>query len=172
MDPTVSNVTITSHLLSLSPTLYSRATKGHPFLISAAKNNISNSLLSLWLSQDRIYASQAYPRFIGALVSHIPLRPTVLSVSGVPDHSQRILKILSYSLQNVVREVGFFDDTSKQWQLDLAQWKERRGTKNYTAEMARISGTGKVEEGLLFLWAMEKVNNEYACINRNTDATR
>ncbi|KAG6900288.1 hypothetical protein C0993_000261 [Termitomyces sp. T159_Od127] len=106
---------------------------------------------------DRIYASQAYPRFAGALISHIPFQPAVLNASGTPDHSQRILKILVYSLQNVVREVEFFDDTAKKWGLNLAQWKERKGTRDYTAEMARISGTGKVEEGLLFLWAMEKV---------------
>ncbi|KAG6897282.1 hypothetical protein C0992_002822 [Termitomyces sp. T32_za158] len=157
MDTAGSSVTITSHLLCLCPALYSRATKAHPFLIAAAKNNLSDSILSLWLSQDRIYASQAYPRFVGALISHIPFRPNVLSASGVPDYSQRILNILVYSLQNIVREVGFFDHTVKEWRLDVTKWKERKETRNYTAEMARISGTGNVVEGLLFLWAMEKV---------------
>ncbi|KAG6860561.1 hypothetical protein C0995_009843 [Termitomyces sp. Mi166 len=159
MDTTGSNLKITSHLLSLTPTsaLYSRATKEHPFLISAAKDSLSDRLLSLWLLQDRIYAAHAYPRFVGTLISYIPFRPPVLSASVALDHSQRILKILVFSLENVVREVGFFDDTAKEWRLDLSRWKERKGTRDYTAEMARISGTGKVEEGLLFLWAMEKV---------------
>ncbi|KAG6914227.1 hypothetical protein DXG01_001665 [Tephrocybe rancida] len=151
--------TITSHLLSLSSTssLYARATKDHPFLVSAANDNLSTGLLSLWLSQDRIYAAQAYPRFAGALISHIPFRPPTLSASTAPDYSQRVLKILVFALQNVIREVGFFDDTSELWGLDLGQWRERKGTRDYTAEMARIFGSGKLEEGMLFLWAMEKV---------------
>ncbi|KAG6836329.1 hypothetical protein H0H93_009079 [Arthromyces matolae] len=129
----------------------------HPFLVSASKNTLSDNLLSLWLSQDRIYASQAYPRFVGALIARIPFKPLVLSASASPDHSQNILKILVFALENIVREVGFFDDTAKRWQLDLSRWNERKGTRDYTAEMARISATGKLEEGLLFLWAMEKV---------------
>ncbi|KAG6810116.1 hypothetical protein H0H92_013233 [Tricholoma furcatifolium] len=157
-----------------------RATKSHPFLISASNNNLSDSLLSLWLSQDRIYAAQAYPRFVGSLISHIPFRPPILNASTSPDHSQRILKILVFALENIVREVGFFDEISEQWNFDLGRWSERKGTRDYTAEMARISGTGKVEEGLLFLWAMEKVyfdvwtavNNSLTSIPGSSSALR
>ncbi|KAG5336921.1 hypothetical protein E4T56_gene11265 [Termitomyces sp. T112] len=91
-----------------------------------------------------------------------------------------MLRILVYSLENVLREIEFFDRTAKEWRLDLARWKERKGTRDYTAEMARISSTGKIEEGLLFLWAMEKVyldtwtaiSDNLASINRPHSALR
>ncbi|KAG6831405.1 hypothetical protein H0H87_005226 [Tephrocybe sp. NHM501043] len=167
--------TITSHLLSLPSTSasYVKATQSHPFLVSAGSDNLSDGLLSLWLSQDRIYAAQAYPRFIGALINHIPFRPPILSSSAAPDHAQRVLKVLVFALQNIVREVGFFDDTSTQWGMDLNRWKERKGTRDYTAEMARISATGKLEEGLLFLWAMEKVYLDvWSTVNDNLSSTQ
>ncbi|KAF8068785.1 heme oxygenase-like protein [Lyophyllum atratum] len=155
--PADPHTSITTQLLSLSSHSYTKATKSHPFLVSAANGTLTDTLLSLWLSQDYIYAAQAYPRFVGSLISHIPFRPPTLRSSVSPDHSQRILKILVFALENIVREVGFFHDTSGKWGLDLTGWNERKGTRDYTAEMARISGTGKIEEGLLFLWAMEKV---------------
>ncbi|GLB42075.1 putative TENA/THI-4/PQQC family protein [Lyophyllum shimeji] len=151
-------MSITAHLLSTSDnSSYANATKNHPFLLAAADGTLSDTLLSLWLSQDHIYAAQAYPRFVGSLISHIPFRPSALSSSASPDHSQRTLKILVFALANIVREVEFFNNTAKEWQLDLKGWRERKGTRDYTAEMSRISGSGKIEEGLLFLWAMEKV---------------
>ncbi|RDB26129.1 hypothetical protein Hypma_006191 [Hypsizygus marmoreus] len=149
------SLSITQHLGSrTSAPVYSSATRTHPFLISAANGTLTSSSLSFWLAQDRIYAAHAYPRFIGSLIAHIPLGQNILP-SAV---SQRILDILVYALQNVLREVAFFDEIAKKWGLDLDRWQERKGTRDYTAEMARVSGTGSIEEGLLFLWAMEKVS--------------
>ena len=146
---------ITEHLLTLDTTpTYSLATKTHPFLVSASEGTLSNNLLALWLFQDRIYAAHAYPHFIGSLISRIPFDSHHLT----GEHCQRILKILTFCLENIVREVEFFDNTAKRWGLDVRGWKERKGTRDYTAEMTRISNTGRIEEGLLFLWAMEKVN--------------
>ncbi|KAG8925185.1 hypothetical protein FRC02_009875 [Tulasnella sp. 418] len=71
--------------------------------------------------------------------------------------NRRVLEILSFSLDNIVREVNFFNDVSKKWGLDIEKWDEREGTRNYLAEMARISTWGSLEDGVLFLWAMEKV---------------
>jgi hypothetical protein len=146
---------ITAHLLSIStqPT-YSSATKTHPFLTSAADGTLSNEQLSFWLCQDHIYAAHAYPRFIGSLISHIPFNQP----HPCAEHSQTILEILVSALENVVREVKFFKSTANTWGLDYEGWEERRETRDYTAEMARVSGTGRLEEGLLFLWAMEKVS--------------
>jgi thiaminase len=153
---------ITAHLLSIStqPT-YLSATKNHPFLISAADGTLSDEQLSFWLCQDHIYAAYAYPRFIGSLISHIPFNQP----HPCAEHSQAILEILVGALENIVREVKFFKSTAKTWGLDYEKWGERRETRDYTAEMARISGTGRIEEGLLFLWAMEKVSVEL-CITQ------
>ncbi|KAF9467727.1 heme oxygenase-like protein [Collybia nuda] len=146
---------ITTHLLSQSTKpSYLEATSAHPFIASAANGTLSNDLLSFWLYQDRIYAAHAYPPFIGSLIANIPFDRT--SQPNV-DASKRILDILNFSLQNIVREVEFFENTATQWGLRTDGWKERKGTRDYTAEMARISRSGSVEEGLLFLWAMERI---------------
>jgi formylaminopyrimidine deformylase / aminopyrimidine aminohydrolase len=146
---------ITAHLLSIptQPT-YLYATKTHPFLASAADGTLSKDRLSFWLYQDHIYAAYAYPRFIGSLISHIPFDQP----HPCADHSQTILRILVGALENIMLEVDFFKSTAKKWGLNLETWKERKETRDYTAEMARVAATGCIEEGLLFLWAMEKVS--------------
>jgi len=148
---------LTSHLLQLptrSP--YAAATQ-HPFLTSAAKRTLSPQLLSYWLSQDRIYAAHAYPRFIGLLISKIPFSALHAVDSPEEERNKKWLKLLSFALQNIVTEVNFFKDTAEKWGLQADGWKERKGTRDYVAEMARVSSLGTLEEGFIFLWAMERV---------------
>ena len=59
----------------------------------------------------------------------------------------------------MVKETRFFLDTAQKYGFDLDSWKERGATKAYHAEMARIASWGTLEEGLVFLWAMEKVHH-------------
>jgi thiaminase len=103
---------ITEHLLARprhNPRVL--ATETHPFLTSAAEGTLSESLLALWLYQDRIYAAQAYPRFIGSLIAHLPLdNPTSNSDEAL---LRRVLRTLTFCLENIVREVEFFDNTAK-----------------------------------------------------------
>lgn len=148
---------LTDHLVNLStvPT-YAEATK-HPFLVAAGDGTLPASRLALWLSQDRIYAGHAYPAFIGSLIASIP-RDSSHGVSSPEEQKcQHILSVLLFALQSVVREVDFFKDTAAQWGLQLDGWKERKGTKAYTAEMVKISKSGNMEDALIFLWAMERV---------------
>jgi thiaminase len=152
---------ITAHLLSIPtrPT-YLSATKNHPFLTSAADGTLSNESLSFWLHQDYIYAAYAYPRFIGSIISHIPFDRS----HPCSDQSQRVLKILVGTLQNIIREVDFFEKTASKWGLKLEKWRERKETRDYTAEMARVVASGQIEEELLFLWAMEKVSRRISYV--------
>ncbi|KIK68686.1 hypothetical protein GYMLUDRAFT_237699 [Collybiopsis luxurians FD-317 M1] len=148
---------LTDHLVSLkTPVPYESAT-GHPFLIAAGNGSLDSGLLSLWLSQDRIYAAHAYPKFIGSLIANIPFDSSHGLDSPQEKFNQRTLKLLLFCLENVVREAGFFKETAQKWNLNLEGWPERKGTRDYTAEMARISNTGNLADGLVFLWAMEKV---------------
>ena len=148
---------LTNHLLSLSTsTPYDAAIK-HEFLSSAGNGTLGNDRLAFWLAQDRIYAAHAYPRFIGALIANIPYNSLHPIQSTEELLNQRILKTLVFCLENVVREVAFFSETGQTWGLDLHVWKERRETRDYTAEMARITAGTGIEDGLVFLWAMEKV---------------
>ena len=150
-------MTLTESLLSLSTSQSYDAAIKHPFLQAAGSRNVTATLLSLWLSQDRIYAAHAYPRFIGSLISKIPFSSHHAIGDAEEERNKRILAVLTYSLRNVVREADFFLDTSKKYGLDLDCWKERPETRAYTAEMARIGSYGTLEEGIIFLWAMEKV---------------
>ncbi|KAH7925446.1 heme oxygenase-like protein [Leucogyrophana mollusca] len=173
--PTSPNKTsLTAHLLALrTQTPYAAATQ-HPFLTDAGRLVLPRARLSLWLSQDKIYAADAYPRFVALLIAKIPLGDggpgDALHTYTNPDGSQieesrnrRTLRILVGALQNIVREVGFFEDTAARWGLEIGgagdaegDWVERRGTRDYTAEMARVASLGTLEEGLVFLWAMEQ----------------
>lgn len=149
--------TLTHYLLSIPTTQPYSAANQHPFLTAARERILSSPRLALWLSQDRIYAAHAYPRFIGLLISKIPFSSHHSLESAEELSNQRILKALSYSLSNVVREAAFFRNTSEKWGLNLEGWKERKATRDYTAEMARVAVHGTLAEGLVFLWAMEKV---------------
>jgi hypothetical protein len=54
-----------------------------------------------------------------------------------------------------VRDVKFLKKTAAEFELDVHGWTERKETKDYSAELARVSS---LEEGIVFLWAMEKVS--------------
>lgn len=147
---------LTDHLNTLTtPTPYATAIS-HPFLVSAASLSLPSDRLALYLFQDRIYAAQAYPRFIAQLITKIPLDDTIHAPLAT-----RTLTLLVGCLTNVVREVAFFDTTARTYSLPVAHdyWRERRATRDYTAEMARIGALASLEDGLVFLWAMEKVTN-------------
>ncbi|KAG6332008.1 hypothetical protein ID866_7081 [Astraeus odoratus] len=162
MSVQVPPMALTSHLVSLSTPVPYEAAISHKFLVDAANLNLPHDRLAFWLSQDRIYAGQAYPRFIAQLITKIPLDSTD---GKIRDRSRRTLQVLVACLDNIVREVNFFEDTAKKYDLDIGGvkegegqiWLERKATRDYTAEMARIASLGSLEDGLIFLWAMEKV---------------
>ncbi len=141
---------LTQHLLSLDPSAYVAATK-HQFLQQAGDGTLDHSCLGFWLSQDKIYAAHAYPRFIGSLIALIPFGDSNEKLN------QRILDVLVFALTNVIREVSFFEDTATRWGLEIEGRRERKGTRDYTAEMGRIAHGTSILDGLVFLWAMEKV---------------
>jgi thiaminase len=142
---------LTHHLLSIpaNPT-YHEATR-HPFLTQAGNGTLPLSILAFWLSQDRIYAAHAYPRFIGALISRIPFHQADAIMSPREQQNQKILQVLVQCLDNIVREVDFFWDTSKKFGINMEGWIERKATRDYTAEMSRVASSGLLEEGLVFL---------------------
>jgi hypothetical protein len=149
--------TLTEHLANLTTVPpYSEAIH-HPFLLAAGNGTLPSDRLALWLSQDRIYAAHAYPSFIGSLIASIPWNSSHPLGSPGETRNQRILSVLVFCLQNIVDEVNFFRDTAAKWGLPVEGWKERKGTRDYTAEMAKISKDGDIADGLIFLWAMERV---------------
>ncbi|EMD35495.1 hypothetical protein CERSUDRAFT_124789 [Gelatoporia subvermispora B] len=155
--PSSASEKLTTHLLSLSTARpYSAATE-HPFLTAAGNATLPPSLLTLFLSQDRLYAAHAYPRFVGRLLAAVPFSSLHPIDSATERQNRQIVALLSYALQNVVREAKFFEETAESYGLELEGWRERKATRDYTAEMARVGAEGSIEDGLVFLWAMEKV---------------
>jgi len=154
--------TLTSYLVGQRTPIPYEDAISHQFLRDAASLNLPHDRLAFWLAQDRIYAGQAYPRFIAFLITKIPLDS---SDETIRDRSRRTLQVLVGCLDNIVREVNFFEDTARKYDLDIGAvkpgegqvWFERKATRDYTAEMARIASLGSLEDGLVFLWAMEKV---------------
>ncbi|KAG1816924.1 heme oxygenase-like protein [Suillus variegatus] len=145
---------ITQHLkdqATLRP-CYNAATR-HEFLTAAGTLTLSPARLAFWLCQDRIYAAHAYPRFIGLLITKIPFDGPAVE----EELNRETLALLTICLEGVIREVAFFEGVAKECKLDIDGWKERKATRDYTAEMARVASVGSLEEGLVFLWAMEQV---------------
>ncbi|KAL4067023.1 hypothetical protein V8B97DRAFT_2064763 [Scleroderma yunnanense] len=170
---------LTPYLVSQDTPVPYDAAISHQFLRDAANLNLPHDRLAFWLAQDRIYAGQAYPRFIAFLITKIPLDSTD---EKTRDRSRRTLQVLVGCLDNIVREVNFFEDTARKYDLNIGGvspgegqvWLERKATRDYTAEMAHIASLGSLEDGLLFLWAMEKVyldawTNVYSALATKSD---
>jgi hypothetical protein len=69
--------------------------------------------------------------------------------------------LIADALSNIAREAGFFEDVARRHGMQLNDWEERKATRDYTAEMVRVT-SGTFEEGIIFLWAMEKVRDARA----------
>ncbi|KAL4978186.1 transcription regulator PAB1642 [Aspergillus desertorum] len=160
---------LTAHLLSTTPTAVNRATT-HPFLRRAGSGTLAKRTLAAWLSQDRLYA-QTYVRFIGLLLSKVSL-PNTPSNPNNPNISERILGILIDALNNIHRELRFFEDVAREYGLDLntitpleesdSQMEARRKfapapiTQAYIDMfMSAASPGNSLLEGLVVLWATE-----------------
>ena len=146
---------LTHHLKALSTQRPYSAAVQHDFLTAAGSLTLSPNRLALWLSQDRIYAAHAYPRFIGLLISKISFD----APAAEEELNRETLALLTACLEGIIRKVAFFEGTAKAFGLDIEGWVERKATRDYTAEMARVASVGSLEEGLVFLWAMEQVCN-------------
>ncbi|GAA5996622.1 uncharacterized protein JCM10292_003093 [Rhodotorula paludigena] len=153
----------------------------HPFLAAAGKHELSSAKLSEWLTQDRMYALHG-----SSLISALPLSSPAHQTA-----SQSTLSLLSYALSNIHREVGFFDSLSPRFGLDLAtrptaaaggagrlegslMRTETRAYVNLLIATGAEAGRngGGMEEGLVLLWAMEKLYNQawiFAASHKPTD---
>lgn len=162
---------LTSLLVSASKPLFKAATQ-NPFLIAAGDGTLSKEKLSEWLSQDRLYA-QAYIGFIGSLFAHVQLPTQHIPFSNHSDSIHwRISHMLKGALDNIFRELKFFEDTAQQYGLDLeatsieGSFGPVQATTAYVNLFWRFSVPISEEDargsnwvllnGLIVLWATEK----------------
>ncbi|KAI1128905.1 heme oxygenase-like protein [Nemania abortiva] len=147
--------------------LYQRATQSQ-FLRLGGQGRLSRGTLSAWLSQDRLYAL-AYVRFIGGLVSRVTF-PTQVDAKGTSATLQwRILTLLQGCLAGITKELQFFEETARSYDLDLAAvGPGERGfgpnatTQGYIDLFDSFAAKPRQEEertlfeGLVVLWATEQ----------------
>ncbi|KAJ5609123.1 hypothetical protein N7528_009690 [Penicillium herquei] len=110
---------LTTWLLQSTPQSLKRATS-HPFLAAAGQGTLPKSILSQWLSQDRLYA-QSYIRFIGQLLAKIRLDSRAANpqthLAFSPEH--QAVDVLIDALVNIRTELRFFESTAAEYGLDL-----------------------------------------------------
>ena len=166
--PGFHNTPLTQMLLTHNPHLFSLATSS-PFLHSAGLGTLPKSVLSKWLSQDRLYA-QSYIGFIGALIARVHL-PHAFVKDKSTSLRWKIVKLLSSALENIHRELAFFEDAAERYGLDLeaspGHWKDGVGsgfqaasaTRQYEALFRAFGADPSMSllEGLVVLWATEQV---------------
>jgi thiaminase len=162
---------LTSRLVSVSRPLFRAATQS-PFLIAAGDGTLSKTKLSEWLSQDRLYA-QAYIGFIGNLIVHVQLPTNHVPFSRHNSSIHwRIAHTLRASLDNIFRELKFFEDTAQKYELDLEVSSREipfgpvQATTDYIILFKRFllpvnnddlhASDQVLLNGLIVLWATEK----------------
>jgi thiaminase len=162
---------LTSLLISVSQPLFRAATHSS-FLIAAGDGTLSKTKLSEWLSQDRLYA-QAYIGFIGSLLAHVQLPTKHVPFSHhISSIHWRIVHTLRASLDNIFRELKFFEDTAQKYELDLEvssteiPFSSVQATTDYIILFERFLSPADNDDlhdsdwvllnGLIVLWATEK----------------
>ena len=162
MRPRINPAGLTQRLLNLDNEAFNRATEA-PFLVVAGQGQLTKSVLSRWLSQDRLYA-QSYVSFIGALLTKIrlPVEPSPFSHPTLPD---RIVDLLTNCLTNIRRELNFFSSVASKYGLSLSHPWSRKDpyfrpsptTRAYMDFWTSVSAPSTpLIEGLVALWATEK----------------
>jgi hypothetical protein len=115
-------------------------------------------------------------QYASLLISRLPLPssppPSIASSKSKALYSA--ISLLSFSLSNVKRETDFFVQTALEHGLDLrpngfmpvinegnglGEYKEV--TRSYVDLLWGVGAGGSLEEGLVLLWAMEKVCTVY-----------
>ncbi|KAI1189076.1 heme oxygenase-like protein [Nemania serpens] len=165
----MSTQSLTESLLADSQiaSLYQRATQSQ-FLRLGGQGRLDREVLSEWLSQDRLYAL-AYVRFIGSLIPCVKF-PYEVDAKGTSATLQwRILTLLQGCLAGIMRELQFFEETARRYDLDLAavglgelQFGPNAATKSYIelfdsfAARPGEDSPRTLFDGLVVLWATEK----------------
>lgn len=147
----VEQPSLTKHLLSRDPTAFTNATQ-QPFLSHAGLGTLSSGALRQWLTQDSHY-SRGYISFVGALISKIRL-PAVPNTQFHPLY--RAMDLLISALNNVRREMSFFEITATKYNLNLTGETPNPITRSYLDLLVSASSpAASLLEGLVVLWATE-----------------
>ncbi|KAI9692575.1 MAG: hypothetical protein M1822_006806 [Bathelium mastoideum] len=142
---------LTTHLLHRFSDGFTAATQ-HPFLTHAGCGSLSGAALSEWLTQDSHYA-RGYVAFIGGLIAKVRLPHT----SNTQFHIlYRTLDLLISALNNVRREMSFFEITATKYGLTVSDVPPTPICRAYLDLFRSASSPGaSLLEGIVVLWATE-----------------
>ncbi|KAH7406553.1 hypothetical protein DE146DRAFT_647816 [Phaeosphaeria sp. MPI-PUGE-AT-0046c] len=142
---------LTAHLLTMCSHPFTQATQ-QPFLSHAGCGSLAAGPLSQWLAQDGHYA-RGYIRFVGQLLAKIRL-PQTQNSQFHPMY--RTMDLLISALNNMRREMQFFEITATKFGLVLGQEGPTPITRALLDLFVSASSTSaSLLEGMVVLWGVE-----------------
>ena len=148
---------LTNHLVAQSQVAFSSATQ-QPFLSHAGCGTLSVGPLAQWMVQDGHY-TRGYIQFLGAMISKIRL-PDVANSQFHPMY--RTLDLLISALNNIRREMSFFEITATKYGIQLSSDPPSHITRAYIDMFNSVSSaSSSLLEGMVVLWATEHVSRPY-----------
>lgn len=144
---------LTAHLLAICSVPFTQATQ-QPFLSHAGCGSLAAGPLSQWLVQDGHYA-RGYIRFVGQLLAKIRL-PATHNSQFHPMY--RTMDLLISALNNMRREMQFFEITATKYGLTLGQEAPTPITRALLDLFVSAScSSASLLEGMVVLWGIEHV---------------
>jgi hypothetical protein len=148
---------LTAHLLATCSAPFARATQ-QPFLSHAGCGSLAAGPLSQWLGQDGHY-SRGYIRFVGQLLAKIRL-PQTQNSQFHPMY--RTMDLLISALNNMRREMQFFEITATKYGLALGQEAPTPITRALLdLFVSASSSSASLLEGMVVLWGTEHVHDVF-----------
>ncbi|KAF2465306.1 heme oxygenase-like protein [Lindgomyces ingoldianus] len=142
---------LTAHLLTICHSQFNQATQ-QPFLSHAGCGSLAPGPLSQWLVQDGHYA-RGYVRFVGQLLAKIRL-PQTQNSQFHPMY--RTMDLLISALNNMRREMQFFEITATKYGLTLSQDPPTPITRALLdLFVSASSSSASLLEGMVVLWGTE-----------------
>ncbi|WWC98904.1 hypothetical protein V866_005798 [Kwoniella sp. B9012] len=143
----------------------------HEFLKQSGEGSINSEVLKEWLKQDYLFAYEGGIKYTAALLSKINLSPSSSAIRPFP--ASDLVPILGWSATNLLRETDWFLSVASQHGLEVFDDKPRERdmnkygllgeyspiTRGYIDYLQVIGALGSIEEGMMVLWASEKIYN-------------
>jgi thiaminase len=146
---------LTAHLLNANQLVFNAATQ-QPFLSHAGCGTLAAAPLAQWMVQDGHY-TRGYIQFIGALIAKIRL-PSATNSQFHPMY--RTLDLLISALNNIRREMSFFEITATKYGIHMNDDPPSYITRAYTDLFISVSSpSASLLEGMVVLWATEHVRS-------------
>jgi thiaminase len=149
--PPAQTPSLAAYLLAQNTLSFTSATQT-AFLSHAGCGTLSASAMGQWLAQDS-HLSRGYISFIGQLIGKIRL-PIVANSQSHPLY--RAMDLLISALNNVRREMSFFDITATKYNLNIAKEEPNPITRSFLdLFVSSSSPAASLLEGAVVLWAVE-----------------